>query len=47
MVWGNEIVTRNQEQQALQEKTMHNLEDNENKGNGALGGIISQKKSCY
>jgi len=25
------------------EKTMHNLEDNENKGNGALGGIISQK----
>ena len=22
---------------------MHNLEDNENKGNGALGGIISQK----
>ena len=43
MEWGNGIVTRNQGQQALQEKTMHNLEDNENKGNGALGGIISQK----
>ena len=43
MEWDNGIVTRNQGQQALQEKTMHNLEDNENKGNGTLGGIISQK----
>jgi len=43
MEWGNEIVTKNQEQQALQEKTMHNLEDNENKGNSTLGGIISHK----
>lgn len=43
MKWVNEIVTKNQEHQALQEKTKNNLEDKENKGNSTLGGKISHK----
>ena len=41
MKWVNEIVTKNQEHQALQERTKNISEDKENKGNGTLGGKIS------
>jgi hypothetical protein len=43
MKWVNEIATKNQEHQALQEKTKNNLEDKENKGNSTLGGKTSHK----